>query len=71
MDGYDVKFVSPNSGWGRLFSYYKPYWMFIPMTFVALLNSIKMVPLAGFMLVLLYIYTQYPVFIEEDRYAEF
>ena len=57
MDGYDQKFVSPNSGWARLGSYYKPYWVLIPMTLVALLNSIKMVPLAAFMLALLYIYT--------------
>ena len=71
MEGYDAKFKSQNAGWGRIASYYKPYWLLIPMGLVALINAVKMAPIAGCMLVLLWIYTQYPVFVEEDRESDF
>ena len=70
MEGYDDKFVSPNAGWSRIASYYRPCWALIPMIFVSIVNAFKMVPIAGFMLYLFYFCTEFPIYVDEDRVSE-
>ena len=34
-----TKFVSPNAGWKRIFSYYTPHWIIAVMVVLAIINS--------------------------------
>ena len=40
LEGFNKKFVSPNAGWKRLLSYYKPLWASLVMLLLALVNSV-------------------------------
>ena len=49
-------FISQNSGWKRLFSYYRPSWVIIIMILLALFSSCAMPGVAYFIIKLQFIY---------------
>ena len=56
---YMKKFESQNSGWGRLWSYYKPASMTVLMLFFALLNSVGMLTYGAFMGFFMVLFVEY------------